>query len=87
MTALSRITCYAAHELSAEAREALAQDLYAVHAEIFDDGRLCITPQCRPRQIARFIMQHNRRNSSVTGCKSLMLGVHVDRWRGRHARR
>ena len=36
MTALSRITCYAAHELSAEAREALAQDLYAVHAEIFD---------------------------------------------------
>jgi hypothetical protein len=36
MTALSRITCYAAHALSAEAREALAQDLYAVHAAIFD---------------------------------------------------
>jgi hypothetical protein len=35
MTSLSRTTCHPLHEMSAEAREALARELYAVHAQIF----------------------------------------------------
>lgn len=35
MTSLSRMTCHAVHAMAPEAREALARDLYAVHAQIF----------------------------------------------------
>ena len=36
MTSLSRMTCHAVHAMAPEAREVLARDLYAVHAQIFD---------------------------------------------------
>jgi hypothetical protein len=35
MTSLSRMTCHAVHSMAPEAREALARELYAVHAQIF----------------------------------------------------
>lgn len=35
MTSLSRITCHAVHTMPPEARDALARELYAVHAQIF----------------------------------------------------
>ena len=35
MSKLSRITCYAVHAMRSSAREVLAQDLFAVHAQIF----------------------------------------------------
>lgn len=35
MTALSRMTCHAVHAMAPEARDALARELYAVHAQIF----------------------------------------------------
>ena len=35
MTSLSRITCHAVHAMDPEEREALARELYGVHAQIF----------------------------------------------------
>ena len=35
MSSLSRITCYPVHEMSRDAREELARELFAVHAQIF----------------------------------------------------
>jgi hypothetical protein len=35
MSALSRVTCYAVHELPAEARALLTEALFAVHSQIF----------------------------------------------------
>lgn len=35
MTALTRITCHAVHEMSLPARETLARELYTVHCQIF----------------------------------------------------
>lgn len=35
MNNLSRITCHAVHDMSREEREALARDLFSVHAQIF----------------------------------------------------
>lgn len=36
MSALTKITCHAVHEMGPIAREALARELYGVHAQIFD---------------------------------------------------
>lgn len=35
MSSLSRITCHSVHDMTREAREALARELFAVHAQIF----------------------------------------------------
>jgi hypothetical protein len=68
MTSLSRITCHAVHEMSPQAREGLARELFAVHSQIFagldfDEFRDYVVE--RPAYRTWIYVKHNAAGSLV----------------------